>query len=56
MSAAEWNRLPKKGRPTLAHDARGIVEDALGADVRNWKWSLALSRWLDCLLVLSEAA
>jgi hypothetical protein len=37
-----------------ARAARGIVEGALGFDVRRWPWRPGLSRWLDALLVLEE--
>jgi hypothetical protein len=36
-----------------ARAARGIVEDALGPDVRTWRWSATLSRWLDALLLIT---
>lgn len=37
---------------SAARAARAIVEEALEA--AGWPWSLALSRWIDCLLVLEE--
>jgi hypothetical protein len=37
-----------------ARAARAVVEAALGPDVRTWPWSLPLSRWIDCLLLLEE--
>jgi len=40
----------------LARAGRRELEDALGADVQSWKWSLALSRWCDVLLTFEEAA
>jgi hypothetical protein len=41
---------------TWARAARGQLEDALGRDVAAWPWSCVLSRWLDALVVLEEAA
>jgi hypothetical protein len=40
--------------PAHARAARVICERAL--DATGWRWSLRLSRWLDALLVLEEAA
>jgi hypothetical protein len=39
-------------RPALARAARAIVEAAL--DACGWPWSLALSRWIDALLIIEE--
>jgi hypothetical protein len=41
-------------RRRQARSARAQVEAAL--DANAWRWSLALSRWLDALLVLEEGA
>jgi hypothetical protein len=38
--------------PSHAHAARAVAESAL--DAAGWPWSLALSRWLDVLVVLEE--
>jgi hypothetical protein len=40
-------------RAQQARAARGQVERAL--DRSGWRWSLALSRWLDCLITLEDA-
>jgi hypothetical protein len=41
-------------RAAQARQARAIVETAL--DRAGWPWSARLSRWLDALVVLEEAA
>jgi hypothetical protein len=35
-----------------ARSARGVVEDAL--DQMGWRWSIALSRWVDMLITIEE--
>ena len=37
-----------------ARAARGELEDVLGVRVRDWMWSSSVSRWIDCLVLLSE--
>jgi hypothetical protein len=41
-------------RREAAREARRDVEDALGPDVRSWRWSLGASRLLDLWIVLEE--
>jgi hypothetical protein len=51
------NRARQLGPVTMASTARAARADVEAAlDATGWRWSLALSRWLDALLVLEERA
>jgi hypothetical protein len=42
-------------RRDQARAARRLVEDSLGPDVHNWKWTIGASRLIDLWTVVLEA-